>query len=176
MSDCVKKLPCAIGQLRMSVNSGVVADDDGAPILVLANDLQDGSSGIHDRRDTADFCPDVLCIVDRERGNRAESAPHAADGRGARDDDEDVGAEAGDFSLDGGGGALTQADHRHDGADADDDAEHGQPGAQRIPAEDAEGGKNGEPEKGHSVVGLSGCFVYLVYLVSVSASTTRQTR
>ena len=37
--------------------------------------------------------------------------------------------------------ALAQADHRDDGADADDDAEHGQPGPQRIPAEDSQGAK-----------------------------------
>ena len=31
----------------------------------------------------ADFGPDVLCIVDCERGNRAEVRPHAADGGGS---------------------------------------------------------------------------------------------
>ncbi|HNI69650.1 MAG TPA: hypothetical protein PKV55_16495, partial [Nitrospira sp.] len=39
--------------------------------------------------------------------------------------------------------------HADDGADSDDDAEHGQACSQWIPAEDAEGRKNRQPEKAH---------------------------
>ena len=79
-----------------------------------------------------------------ERARRRSTAGPAPAGAGR--DDEHVVAELGDVGLDLGARALAERDEGDHGADADDDAEHGQQRAQRVAADLAQGHEQGRRE------------------------------
>ena len=78
-------------------------------------------------------------VLDRQRAGAAKTGADAAAVDAAGEDQDDVLAEGGDAGLDLGLGAVADADHGDDRADADDDAQHGQRRPQLVPAQRAEG-------------------------------------
>ncbi len=131
--------PVAMGQLRMSKYSGEV------PVMLVVQFWSSLTTGMLERSDgAAAFTVGTSLrmaveVVPRERGHRAEAALDAAAARGARQDDEDVGAHRGERLLDLRLGARADGHHGDDGADADDDAERGEERAQLVAQDGAQG-------------------------------------
>ena len=118
---------------------GRFAVDLGVPIEAVGEDLVAVAHFGADADDAGDFALDRLVVFDGEGGGAAPTAAHAALAHAAGEDGDDVLAEAGDLGFDLGFGAVADAHHGDDGADADDDAERGEDGAHGIAQEGAEG-------------------------------------
>ena len=82
---------------------------------------------------------DRVGVGNGQRRGAAGACAHAVGGRGARHDDQKVGAEALDLRLDRGVGAFADRDHRDQRGDSDEDAEHRQRGAHFVAGERAAG-------------------------------------
>src|SRR6185437_1712668 len=100
--------------------------DAGGPVAAAILDLARLSDEVTDLGDAGILAADRLGIGNRERAGAAEPGARAAGRRGARQDDEEVGAKALDLLAYRLVGALTYRDHDDQGGDADKDAEHGE--------------------------------------------------
>ena len=122
------------------------ADDRRRPVGAAVVDLQRGALR---RRDGVDVRRGGLRrqrvgVVDGQRRGRAEAAAHAAGARGAaRRDDEQVAAQRVDLVAHRRLRALAQPDGQHHRGDADQDAEHRQPGTQPVRADRLQTGAQG---------------------------------
>lgn len=122
------------------------AEDLGVPVEAVAEDLAAVADLGGDAEDVGDFGGDGGGVFGSERGRAAPTAASAAGGEVAGENAHDVLAEGGDLGFDLGFGAVADADHRDDRADADDDTERGEDGAQLVAAEGAEGDDDGGAE------------------------------
>ena len=133
---------------------GPHSQDDGSPVHVPRDDLAAGSKNGRDVGHGGALVPYGGDVVFRQRQLVREDSG-AALGRNPRVDDQEVRAERRDRALDRGLRAFADARHGHDGRDADDDPERGQPGAQLVPCKglhrDAE--QNAEAHVSHRARG-----------------------
>ncbi len=114
---------------------GADALDRRRPVLVGIVRLPLLADEIADLRDRRVLAPDRLRVVDRERGGAAEAAAHAPGDDRARQDHDQIGAEAFDLLAHRLVGALADGDHGDQRGDADEDAEHGQRRAHHVAAD-----------------------------------------
>ena len=104
----------------------------GAPVLVAEDDLD---AGVDLRRHVGherDVVLDRLEVLEHQRLGAERSGPDAAAVHAAGLDPDHVGADVRDRALDVGRRALADRDDADHRADADDDAEHRQAGAERV--------------------------------------------
>ena len=96
------------------------------PVLVAVLHLPLLADEVADLRDRRILAADRARVRDRERAGAAEAGADAAGGRRARQDHDDIGAEALDLLAHRLVGALADGDHDDERGDADEHAEHGQ--------------------------------------------------
>ena len=123
------------------------AHDNGIPVLIAVDNL---IGALHDGRnvvDVLDLLFDRDGVVVLQRLARSCRAANAARVRRAGRDDEHVAAEARHRVLDVALDAHADGDHRNDGGDADDDAEHGEDGAQFVRKELMQGDGDAFPNQ-----------------------------
>src|SRR3989442_1536633 len=138
--------PTDLGPVARLEVIGRDALDHGRPVEVPVDDLRgpaDRGRGDLDRRNlTRDRARVVL--RDRELAPGAEA--NAARGDAARQRDDEVRPQALDLLGDPRLGARAHADHRDDGGDTDDDAEHREGAPERVDAQRADGDANALPD------------------------------
>ncbi len=128
---------------------GAHAEDLGVEVLVAGGELGEGADLGAGAGDVGHFVANGLVILPGQGAGAAEAHAEAAAADVAGEDQDDVLAEGGDLGFDLGLGAIADADHGDDRADADDDAEHGQERAQRVAAQGAGGdSESGEEDHG----------------------------
>src|SRR5262249_48064502 len=116
-----------------------LAEDARGPVFIARRDLAAAADfGAHERH-AGDFALDRFGVVDAQRPGKSRAAADASAREAAGPDENHVLSETRDLRLDLRLGAVADADHRDDGADADDHAEHGQDRAEFVPLEGAEG-------------------------------------
>jgi hypothetical protein len=108
------------------------------PVLLAADHLLHLAQDRRSAGDDRDLAHDRLGIHVGEALPAAQARARTADGHGARQDNEQVRAETRNLLLDQRLGAFADRHHRDDGADADDDAQHGEKRAQLVAPERAE--------------------------------------
>ena len=113
------------------------AVDAGEPVLIARRDLRGRDDFLAHARDRRDLAADGFRVLDFQRARAAPAGANAARGRAAGENQDDVLAEARDLRLHLRLRAIADADHRDDRADADDDAERGERGAQLVSPQSA---------------------------------------
>ena len=109
------------------------------PVLISRRDLRIRGNFFAYRDDAGDFAADRLGVFDFQSAGAPEPGANAARGDAAGKNLENVLTEARDLRLDLRFRSVADADHRDDGADADDDAKRGENGAEFILAQCASG-------------------------------------
>ena len=107
--------------------------------MISRRDLRSRGNFFAYRGDARDFAADRLGVFDLQSARATESGANAARGDAAGKDLENVLTKARDLRLDLRFRAVADADHRDDGADADNDAKRGENGAEFILAQGASG-------------------------------------
>ena len=153
LGEVARRWPAARSGCRVI---GAHAQDLGVEVLVAGGDLRGGAHFRADAGDAADFAPDGIVVFLRS-SVPALPKPMLKPPRLTLPDRTRITfwPKAGDLGLDLGLGAVADADHGDDRADADDDAEHGQQRAQEVPAQRAQGDLGGWREVSwHELDGL----------------------
>ena len=96
------------------------------PVLIAVLNLALLANEIADLRNGGIFAADRLRVIDRQRTGAAKAGANAAGGDGARQDHDDIGAEALDLLSHRLVGAVADRDHHDERGDADENAQHGQ--------------------------------------------------
>ena len=141
-SSCVNEVPSAMGQLRISKYCGsvplIVVAQLSFPKTTWAEAWLPGAAALTDGHSRM-MASHV--VVDQRLGG-APAHAHAAAVDRARLHKQHVGSHGRDLLLRLLLRSLTHADHGDDRADSDDDAEHGEDGAQLVAGQGPHGDTN----------------------------------
>src|SRR5712691_2142855 len=140
---------------RLGVVDGDALDDSG-PVEVPVHDLRRAADRGRGDLDGRDLAGDRGRVVLRDRELAAGAEPDPARGDAAREHDEEIRAEALNLLGHARLGAGADADHRDDGGDADDDAEHRERAPKLVDAQRADGDPDALPDA-HAAASSAGC-------------------
>jgi hypothetical protein len=127
------------------------AGDGGGPVAPVGDGLGGGGLFGADGHHVRDFAADGVGVGEGQGAGAAEAGVHAAGFAAAGKHGEQVLAEGGNLAGDARLRAVAHGHHRHDGGDADDDAQRGEHGAHFVAAQRAQGNQRGLQGAGRKV-------------------------
>ena len=140
-----------MGHWRISKYSGDSPWIEVFQFWFPARDLSASADLRADGNDAGNFPLDGVAVLDGQGSGAAPTGPDAATAETSREHEDDVLAHAGDLGLDLGLGAVANANHGDDCADANDHAQHGEQGAQLVASQSASGNFQGGDNSHHTV-------------------------